>query len=111
ESSVAKHHFFDFFFVRRRQKLTCLLIMKYPGKKPGISLDAPSYHNAVAACFPYYGLCFFRGIYVSISNDRNRNCLFYLPDNIPVCLSGIILLPGSPMYSYGCSSCILCDFC
>ena len=50
------------------------------------------HHNSVASCRLNKFFCFFRCSDIAVSDYRNGNRLFHLPDNVPVRLSAIILL-------------------
>ena len=68
-------------------------------KNPWISLGSTPDHKAVTPGLlfhPNHILCTEN---IPISNDWNGHSLFHLPDDIPVCFSGIILLSRSSMYS------------
>ena len=82
-------------------------------KNPWISLGSTPDHKAVTSGLlfhPNHILCTEN---IPISNDWNGHSLFHLPDDIPVCFSGIILLSRSSMYSNSRHSTAfrnLCDF-
>ena len=110
---MAKHHFLNLLHRWLWFYLSGFLIIQNFRKQPRISLYSATNHNTIATCFFYQFFCFFRRRYITISNNRNGHCLLYLSDNIPICLSGIILLSCSSMYSNSCCPCIfqnLCNF-
>ena len=93
-SGMAKYHFPDFFWIRFFQKFSCLKIMIHLPEDPWIPSYSSSDHNTVTTGIFHHFFRFQRRIYISISNHRNRNCIFDPAYYFPVGFPCIILLPG-----------------
>ena len=91
--------------------LTGLKIMQNLLKYPWISLCSPGNHKAVTSRLFLHGNHILRRQQISVSNHGNGYRLFYLTDNVPVCLSGIKLFSCAAMHSHCCRSRILCNLC
>ena len=71
--------------------------MKNLFKNPRISFRAASDHDSVTAGLLHQCLGTRRICHIAVSDNRNRDCLFYPADDIPVCFSGIKLRSRSSM--------------
>ena len=78
---------------------------------PWISLCTTSDHKTVTSGLFFHTNHILRTQNITVSDDRNGYCLFYLTDNIPVRFAGIILLSGSSMYRYRRHATAFRDFC
>ena len=108
---MTKDHLTDFFPGWPWKQLSCTKIMLHFPEYPWISLHRAPDHNTITSGFFHQCLRFLRRIYVSVSNNRNRNCFFDSANRIPVCLSRIILLAGASMNCHCCCTGIFYDFC
>ena len=68
-------------------------------------------HNAITPCLFQYRSSRSTVCNISIPDDRNRNRLFDLPDDLPVCLARIILLSCPPMHGDRSNTACFCDLC
>ena len=108
---MTKDHLTDFFPGWPWKQLSCRKIVVHLMEYPWISLHCAPDHNAITSAFFHQRLRFLWRIYISVSNDGNRNCFFDSADRIPVCLSGIVLLTGASMNGHCCCTRIFYDFC
>ena len=74
--------------------------MKNLRKNPGISLRSPPNHHPVTPGQIKHRLRFLRPGHIPVPNHRNLHRLFHLPDNLPVCLPRIKLLPRPPVHRH-----------
>jgi len=79
-------------FIRSGRSYSVFFLADHFRKDPRVSLCASCDHNSVASCRLNKFFCFFRCSDIAVSDYRNGNRLFHLPDNVPVRLSAIILL-------------------
>ena len=108
---MTKEHGNHFFFCRAFWNLLSKKCCLYLSKEPWISFCSSGNHNSVTTCIFPHSDSIFSGKNITISDNRNRNSFFNFFDNIPVCLSGIILDSRPPVNSNGSSTIFLHDLC
>ncbi len=96
---------------RLLQMLSRFKIMQDLPENPRISLCPPCNHEAITSGLFFHGNHILRRKQISVSDDRNLYGFFYLTDNVPVCLTGIELLPGPSMHSNCCRTGGFCNLC
>ena len=106
---MAEHHITNLFQTRTFRQHACLFICDHLGENPWISLCSSCDHDSVTSCLFHQLFCFLRTCHISISNYRNRDRLFHLTDDIPICLSAVILFSCPSVHGYSCCPGLLDD--
>ena len=72
---------------------------------PGVAFRASSYHYTVASGLFHKCLCLLGGCNISVTDNGDLNRFLYLPDDIPVCFSAVILGSGPAVNSHRIHAC------
>ena len=79
-------------------------------KQPGISLSPPARHYRVAAGFPQHAHRVRAGKNIAIAEHGDGHRLLHLPDDTPVRLAGVKLIPGAGVDGDSLRPVVLTDF-
>ena len=71
-------------------------------ENPGISFCRPADHDTIAAGLFQNGFCFFRAVHIPVADHWNLHCILHLCDDIPVCLSAVVLGSRPSVHRHRC---------
>ena len=106
---MTEHHGLDLFAGRLWGNPSGFQVFRDPLENPGVSFGSPGHHHPVAAGFCQHPLGCLRRIHISVSDYRDGNRLLHLADDLPIRLSGIVLLPGPSMNRHRRRAASFCD--
>ena len=92
---MPQHHFYHLFHRRFWQFFSGFHIMNDISENPGIALGSSCNHKSVASGVFFHTFDIFPCNQIAVADHRDLYRLFHLPDNVPVCFSGIELFSGS----------------
>ena len=85
----------------RGDRAVCKVGYHFP-EDPGIALRRPTDHDAVTAGLVQNGFRFLGAVHITITNDGDLHRILHLCDDVPVCLSTVILGSGPSMHRHRC---------